>query len=472
MSSETTTLARFVAGLNFEDIPRDVIERTQFLIMDHVGIALRARYAADLNEAMNNALTGLGFTGGAASVIGDPQMYAPPAAAFYNGNLAHSLDFDDTHARGSIHPSAPILPAAFAAAEMTGADGRALIAGIIAGYETQIRISMALGPSEHYQQGFHPTATCGVFGAAAAAGRILDLSPEQVESAFGLCGSQAAGSMQFLADGSWNKPFHTGYAAMSGLISATLAQQGFTGAKKALEGNRGGFLNAYAPHPNPTKVISELGKRFETMEIGVKPYPSCRYGHAAIDALIGLRTTHQLNYQDIESVQVGLPKTGWNIVGDPESDKQNPTNYVEGQFSMPFVAAVALRDGQMTWDDYARHLGDSDTLALCRKIHTVVDDRAEAEFPANMSGVVEVATTSGTFEEMVVTPKGEPTNFLSGGEMRAKFDALVGPYLDNTSCGMLADAILSVEDAKNIQEILAMTRPSSQEPLRAVHKGT
>jgi 2-methylcitrate dehydratase PrpD len=277
--------------------------------------------------------------------------------------------------------------------------------------------------------------------------------------------------MQFLADGSWNKPFHTGYAAMSGLIAATLAQQGFTGAKNALEGERGGFLNAYAPHPNPTEVISELGQRFETMEIGVKPYPSCRYGHAAIDALIGLRTAHQLNYQEIESVQIGLPKTGWNIVGDPESDKQNPTNYVEGQFSMPFVAAVALRDGQMTWDDYARHLKDSDTLALCRKIRTVVDDRAEAEFPANMSGVVKVVTTSGTFEDMVVTPKGEPANFLSAGEMRAKFDALVGPYLDDTSCGALADAILSIEDAKDIQEILTMTRPSSQEPLRAVHQG-
>ena len=472
MSSETTTLARFVAGLNFEDVPRDIIERTQFLIMDHVGIALRARYAADLNEAITSALTVLGFTGGVASVIGDPQNYAPPAAAFYNGNLAHSLDFDDTHARGSIHPSAPILPAAFAAAQMTGADGHTLIAGIIAGYETQIRISMALGPSEHYQQGFHPTATCGVFGAAAAAGRILALSTDQIESAFGLCGSQAAGSMQFLADGSWNKPFHTGYAAMSGLIAATLAQQGFTGAKNALEGERGGFLNAYAPHPNPTKVISELGQRFETMEIGVKPYPSCRYGHAAIDALIGLRTAHKLNYQEIESVQIGLPRTGWNIVGDPESDKQNPTNYVEGQFSMPFVAAVSLRDGQMTWDDYARHLKDSDTLALCRKIRTVVDDRAEAEFPANMSGVVEVVTTSGTFEDMVVTPKGEPENFLSAGEMRAKFDALVGPYLDDTSCGALADAILSIEDAKDIQEILTMTRPSSQEPLRAVHQGT
>ena len=139
---------------------------------------------------------------------------------------------------------------------------------------------------------------------------------------------------------------------------------------------------------------------------------------------------------------------------------------------MPFVAAVALRDGQLTWDDYARHLGDSDTLALCRKIRTVVDDRAEAEFPTNMSGVVEVVTTSGTFEDMVVTPRGEPANFLSGAEMRAKFDALVGPYLDDTSCGTLVDALLSVEDAKNIQGILAMTRPSTQGNLRAVHKGT
>ncbi|MED5406972.1 MAG: MmgE/PrpD family protein, partial [Pseudomonadota bacterium] len=161
MTSETRVLATYVADLEFSDLPESVVARTRLLVMDHVGIALRARHAADLNNAMATALQTLGLTGGSSIVIGDQQGYSSPAAAFYNGNLAHSLDFDDTHARGSIHPSAPIVPAAFAAAQMAGANGQRLIAGIVAGYEVQIRLSIALNPTEHYNQGFHPTATCG-----------------------------------------------------------------------------------------------------------------------------------------------------------------------------------------------------------------------------------------------------------------------------------------------------------------------
>ena len=212
MKSETANLAQFVADLQFSKLPQDVVERTRLLVLDHVGIALRARHAAALNSAMPDSLDVLGLSGGDAVVIGDERGYSPAAAAFYNGNLAHSLDFDDTHARGSIHPSAPIVPAALAAAEITGADGQRVVAGIVAGYEVQIRLSIALNPTEHYNRGFHPTATCGVFGAAAAAGSILGLTVDQIVSAFGLCGSQAAGSMQFLVDGAWNKPFHVGYA--------------------------------------------------------------------------------------------------------------------------------------------------------------------------------------------------------------------------------------------------------------------
>src|SRR5262249_39784342 len=147
--------------------------------------------------SMIAAASRLGFTGGACTVIGDSAGYTPPGAAMLNGTLAHSLDFDDTHATGSLHPSAPIAPAAFAAAEMTGADGKALIAAIVAGYEVQIRLTLALDPAAHYDRGFHPTATCGAFGAAAAAGRLLGLDAEGQASAFGIVLSMAAGSMQF-----------------------------------------------------------------------------------------------------------------------------------------------------------------------------------------------------------------------------------------------------------------------------------
>jgi 2-methylcitrate dehydratase PrpD len=462
----TRKLSEFTAALRFDQLPHEVVERTRLLVMDHVGIALRARHAADLNDAMSHTLAKLGMDAGSASVIGDERGYAPPAAALYNGNLAHSLDFDDTHARGSIHPSAPIVPAAFAAAEMAGANGRDIIAGIVAGYEVQIRLSIALQPSEHYARGFHPTATCGVFGAAAAAARVFGLSADHIANAFGLCGSQAAGSMQFLLDGAWNKPFHTGYAAMGGLMAASFAADGFRGAGQALEG-KAGFLQAYAPNSDHQAAVADLGEKFETMEIAVKPYPSCRYGHAAMDALIELRAANDIDYQDIESVEVGLPRTGWNLIGDPENDKQNPKNYVDGQFSMPFVAAVAIRDGKMGWDSYAPHLKDDNTLALCKRIRSVVDPKVEAEFPAHMGGLVRVHTGSGKFEKMVVIARGEPENFLSAAEMRGKFDDLTRPYLSETERDTLAGALLRLDECTDMRALLALTRSPRDTHLRA-----
>jgi 2-methylcitrate dehydratase PrpD len=457
MVAVTRILSEFTAGLQFDALPAGVVERTRLLAMDHVGIALRARHAADLNDAMSATLARLGMGDGDASVIGDDRSYAPPAAALYNGNLAHSLDFDDTHARGSIHPSAPIVPAAFAAAEMAGANGRDIIAGIVAGYEVQIRLSIALDPSEHYGRGFHPTATCGAFGAAAAAARVFGLSADDVANAFGLAASQAAGSMQFLLDGAWNKPFHTGYAAMSGLMAACFAADGFRGAAEALEG-RYGFLHGYAPSADHAAAVADLGEKFETMDIAVKPYPSCRYGHAAMDALIDLRAANDIGHEEIESVEVGLPRAGWNLIGDPESNKQNPKNYVDGQFSMPFVAAVAIRDGKMGWDSYAPHLKDEATLALCRRIRAIVDDQVEAEFPAHMGGIVRVHTGRGNFEKMVVIAKGEPENFLTGAEMRAKFDDLTRPYLDEAARDGLADALLNLDACTDLRALLARTR--------------
>ena len=165
MTGITRRLAEFAAGIDYASLGSDVAERTRMLLMDQVGISIRGRNDAGLSASMAAALRHLGLGSGNASVIGDGAAYAPPAAALFNGNLGHSLDFDDTHASGSIHPSAPIVPAALAAAEMVGANGRTVIAAIVAGYEVQIRLSLALNPSEHYRQGFHPTATCGVFGA-------------------------------------------------------------------------------------------------------------------------------------------------------------------------------------------------------------------------------------------------------------------------------------------------------------------
>ena len=398
--------------MTFDRLGPEVVERAKLLVTDTVGIALRARHEAESTPALLSAAAKLGLTGDDATVIGDTGAFTPPGAALINGALAHSLDFDDTHARGSIHPSAPIVPAAFAAAEMTGASGARLIAAIVAGYEVQIRLSLALGPSDHYARGFHPTATCGAFGATAAAANIFGLTADEIESGFGICLSQSAGSMQFLFDGAWTKRFHVGHAAMCGLTAACLAGEGFRGPAEAIEG-KDGFLSSYAPNPDPALAVAGLAEVWETMAIAVKPYPSCRYGHAAIDALLRLRAANDIDASEIEAVEIGLPRVGWNIIGDPEADKQTPKNLVDAQFSMPFVAAVALREGDFQWDDYARHIEDKTTLDLCRRTTSVVDPQAEAEFPKHFSGVARLRTARGRFEDFVAVPKGEPENFVT-----------------------------------------------------------
>ncbi len=273
--SITRTLAEFAANLSYDDLPAEVATRAKQLLLDITGITVRARYDVDSTQTMLNTLRRL-EQGGSTTVIGETASFSPTAAALLNGAMAHSLDFDDTHAAGSIHSSAPIVPAALAAAQMAGANGKELIAAIVAGYELQIRLSLALVPKDHYDRGFHPTATCGTFGAAAAAARAMGLDADAIASAFGICGSQAAGSMQFLEDGAWNKRYHVGNAASNGVMAATLAAEGYQGASDPIEG-KAGFLHAYAPNPDPARAIANLGDEWETLSLAVKPYPSCRY---------------------------------------------------------------------------------------------------------------------------------------------------------------------------------------------------
>jgi len=470
MTAVTRELAEFVAGVSYDALPDEVRERVKWLVTDLAGIAVRARYEAESTPALLAAVERLGLGQGDAGVIGEDRGFSPPGAALVNGTLAHSLDFDDTHARGSLHPSAPIVPAALAAAQMAGASGRELIAAIVAGYEVQIRLSLALVPREHYDRGFHPTATCGVFGAAAAAGRVFGLSSAAIADAFGIALSQAAGSMQFLVDGAWTKRLHVGYAAMSGLVAASLAREGFRGAVDALEG-KAGFLRAYAPHPVFENAVAGLGRVYETMAIAIKPYPSCRYSHAAVDGLLALRAAHRLEPDEVEAVEVGLPRAGWNIIGDPEAAKQQPKNVVDGQFSMPFVAAVGLREGAMQWDHYARHISDPQTLAFCKRVRTVVDPAAEAEFPRYLSAAVRLRARGTVFEEFVRVAKGEPENFVTAAELAAKFDGLVAPYLTESRRMELMRTLLALDEVRDVGAVLRLTCADRTEARRVAAVG-
>jgi len=454
----TRELASFTATIQTDRLPPEVVARARLLLLDLVGNIVRARHDAESTPPLLAATRALGLAAGNSAVFGDTARYTPAGAAFLNGALAHSLDFDDTHAEGSLHPGAPVIPAALAAGEMAGASGADVLAAIVAGYEMTCRVALALPAGAHYQRGFHPTATCGAFGAAAAAARVFRLDEARIEDALGIALSQAAGSLQFLANGAWTKRFQVGWAAMAGLSAAALAREGFKGASDALEGQHG-FLNAYAPSPIPARAVQGLGHEWELMRTAVKPYPSCRYGHAGIDAALALRAELGLRPEEIEHVTLGLPSSGMLLVGAPAEKKANPENVVDGQFSGPFVIATALVTGAMGWDSYA-HLADPAVRAVMARVTCEHDADVQAEFPANMAGKLTLRARGETFVRMVAVPKGEPGNFLSDAELRTKFDHLAVPILGADRAGRLAEALLGIDGAPNLGGLMRLAAPS------------
>lgn len=461
----TGELSAFVASLSIEHVPPEVVRRAELLVLDLAGSIVRARAEAESTPAFLAGVAELGLGRGSAAVFGDPARYAPAGAAFLNAALGHSLDFDDTHAAASLHPGVTAIPAALAAAEMVGASGRDLLAGIIAGYEVTCRLALALPAGEHYARGFHPSATCGVFGAAAAASRVFGLSAPLIASAFGIALSQAAGSLQFLANGAWTKRFQVGWAAMSGLGAACFARAGVTGAAEAFEGAHG-FLRAYAPSPDPDRALQGLGRAFELMATAVKPYPSCRYGHAGIDAARALRAEHGFPPEAIERVRFGLSKAGMRLIGEPAAKKAHPESVVDGQFSGPFVIAAALASGRMDWESY-RLLRDPRVLGLAQRIDCALDREVEAEFPTSMAGKVEVTLKGGaTYTKMVRVPRGEPTNFPTDGEIREKFLGLAAP-IGTARAGLLAEAIGGLRELSDIRTLFGAAASTAREAARA-----
>ena len=454
----TERLARYASELDFDNLPPDVVERSKLLLLDFLAVTVGGRYKAATTRHFIETAEDLGWRSGAATVLGLSADFAPPAAALINGALAHSLEFDDTHAAASLHPSATVIPAALAAAEMVAADGRDLMTAIVAGYETSCRISKALVPAQHYARGFHPSATVGAFGAAAAAARIFGLSPAGVASALGIAGSQAAGSMQFMDNGAWNKRFHVGAAAQNGLIAATLARQGFLGASAAIEGEKG-FLAAYAPNPDPQLAIAGLGDKFETMAIALKPYSGCRLVHAAIDATLQLRKQHAIVPQQIEAVTIGLSQLALDITGFPEAQKRRPRNVVESQFSMHLCAAIALHQGSLSWADYERFWQDADILMLCDRISVYHDTEVQTDYPERLSGRARITAAGVTYETKIDVPSGEPERFMNAGEINEKFAGLVAGHVTNDQIASITGLALRAETLTQARDLGTATLP-------------
>ena len=367
----TVALARFVSHFELGHLPERAVRRLAQCLLDFIAVAAGARVHADSTPAFVRGVVAASAADGTATVIGEARGFGCRDAALLNGTLAHSLDFDDPHLPSLVHPGAAVIPAALALAERAGADGAALLSAIAAGYEVACRIGLALGPGA-YARGFHPTSVAGVFGAVAAGAHMQSLTEDEVGSAFGIAGSMACGSMQYLESGSWNKRVHPGLAAHNALLALELARAGVVGAVQPLEG-RSGVLHGYTDDPRPLALTDGLGERWLLAETGIKPYPACRLAHGAIDAAFAARARLDSDLPGDAAISLRISPEAYAIVAGEQANKRSPQNVVDAQFSVYFQTAVALLDGAVSWASYAR-IGDADVARVIERIDVSADE--------------------------------------------------------------------------------------------------
>jgi 2-methylcitrate dehydratase PrpD len=451
----TRQLAAFCHNLRYEALPSAVIDRAKYFFLDYLGVAVRGSLA-DSSQPLYRMAAGLAAPG-PGTMLGRQERIAFPYAALANGTAAHSLELDDTHQGGSIHLGVSIFSAALATAEQTEASGKEFIAAVVAGFETAARLAMAVKPKEHYTRGFHPTATCGTFGAAVSAAKLLGLDESQLLSALGIAGSQAAGSMEFLTDGAWTKRLHPGWAAFSGIHAALLAREGFVGPATIVEG-KDGFLKAYSLHPDPGKVTEGLGTDFQILQTAVKPHACCRYTQAPIDAVLTVAKEHNLQPPQVERVTIGMLETGIPVICEPTERKRHPLNVVDAQFSLPFGVAVALLRRRAGLEEFTLSmLHDPLIQELMSKVGYARDPQLEKNYPKEWPAWARVLLKDGReVSAQVRFPKGDPENPLSWDELSEKYRSLAGAVWVRERVERVQGAVQRLEDKQSVRDFASI----------------
>ena len=451
----TRTLAEFSSDITYEDLSPETVDWAKYLCLDFAGVTLNGS-TTDSAKAVVKAIEGVNRPGPSV-IVGTSCRALPEYAAMANGTAFHSIELDDVNNEASLHPGVVSFPTALAMSDVVHVDGRSFITSVVTGYDVMVRIGRALKPSEHYGRGFHPTGTCGAFGAAAVASRLLDLRGESFVHALGIAGSQAAGSMEFLAQGAWTKRLHPGWAAHSGIWAALLAQSGFVGPATILEGDNG-FLHAYSGDADPDEVLRGLGDEYLITQTGIKPHACCRYNQGPIDCLLDLRQTHNLQPRDVKEVKVGVLSAGVGLVAWPEELKHNPVSVVDMQFSLPFSAAVALVYGRASLSEYAPGVPQRPEVKdMMARVQCVTDPVLDAAFPAQWRAWAEVGTIDGrSLRSEITHPKGDPDNCLTWDELKRKFIDLSGPVISEQRQAEIIAAVESLEDMSDVREFASL----------------
>lgn len=409
----SAALAEFASTLRFEDIPAGVVRRAEDLLLDTLGSIL-AGAGARAVQTIGRFATTMGPANGSAEVLIDRRGTTPLFAAMVNAAAAHVVEQDDVHNGSVFHPAAVVFPPALAVAQTIGASGRELLTAAVAGYEVGIRAGEFLGRS-HYKI-FHTTGTVGTLAAAVTVGRLLKLDPARMLHALGSAGTQAAGLWEFLRDAADSKQLHTAKAAADGLTAAYLAQDGFTGAQRILEGKQG-MAAGMSTDADLSRLTDGLGTRWALAETSFKFHASCRHTHPAADALLALMREHGLRADDLAEVEAQVHQGAIDVLGPVV----NPTTVHQSKFSMGTVLALIAREGRAGLAEFDAALHDAEVARLRERVRMTLDTEVDGAYPQRWIGKVAVRTTDGRqLTARVDEPKGDPGNTLSRPEVEDK----------------------------------------------------
>ena len=447
-------IGEFAAGLRFEDLPAEVVERAKLFVLDCVGIAF-ASTTFDFAHRSLSAVSSLG--GGDFPVIGFPQRLALRDAMVMNGILVHGLDYDDTHVPAVCHASTSAFPLALGACAARHLSGRDLVLGYVLGVEVAARIGMAANGGFH-AVGFHPTGLVGAFGCATAAAKLSGLPALGIAAAQGFVGSMAGGLLEFLEDGAWTKRAHPGLAAAAGATAAAFAKSGFEAPARVYEGRFGLFATHLAGRqPDLGACTAGLGEVWEVMSNAVKPYPACHFTHAFADAVLEIARSSGIGPADVKSVRCLIHPTAAAVVCEPAENKLVPRSDYDAKFSLPFVVAASLVRDRFTLAELrAEALSDPAILEMAARVTSEPDPASG--FPKHYSGEVIVTTRDGReLRHREQVNRGADDRPLSAEEISDKFLANMALATDASFAERVLEAVLGVdrsEDVRGLAELL------------------
>jgi 2-methylcitrate dehydratase PrpD len=450
-------VAAFVQGLKYDEIPQEVKDKAKLIFLDILGIAL----SSSTMDFGRMALEVGGLLGGPqkSRLIGASHKVSAANAVLANSTLAHGLDYDDTLEGAIVHTGCCGVVTSLAVGEEIDAGGKRVLEAVVAGIEVMCKVGL-VAPGKFHARGFHPTALCATFGAAAAAGKLYGLQVRELVDAFGICGSQSSGIIEYLTDGTWTKMLHPGWSSHGGVIATLFGQRGFRGPATVFEGRHGFFRSFAGGDDFHFERLDELGKAWEIPRIAFKSYPCGSISHPYLDCALRLRQKHSLRPEDIVEVVCRTAEGPVHRLWEPLKDKQTPASSYGAKFSLPYSIAAILVRGKAGLEEFSdQAIQDKQILDLAARARYELD--ATIDYPRHFSGHVKIKLKNGTVvEENQPHPRGGLEDPLPPAEIEEKFRNNASLALPKEKVEAIVGAVRNLENRQTIGAVADLLAPS------------